>query len=1549
MNDKFKKFIFNNFEKSSYQLVSEVIGKEKIYYRDGKIVVLLEDKEVGKRIFPVVKSLKQWKETISSKKHIDFKVTDFIADKSNCVQMLFADMQSYLVEEWKQLGDFEKLQELVSFAQKMQEKGYTIDETVFNKETCIYLSSFLSFFKLGGTENGCLIKYVHYVLSGEDNMEEFYQTIIEKNEICRLRDFPYGMSIIQMCYNYCANGTIPNIDLVLQKEGIIRFLSSYQPNVYIIGNSNFSNKLPVTEKTENYTIYDNRIKIYREMDNKFSELLKSGTNEGFLNCTREDLEDCFKTFVVDFDDNIIGYEYECTAGKNKSAILDVAFESQADILDFVSKLSSYLHGLCVKAHSEFETDKHEFDIETEVVCYPNNNFKIVEVDSLFRLVSESPQKIDEDITMLFFKLLRAYLEKTYGEISDKLTLYEKKEVRYLSPRLAKEFYNFVMAKKVDIDRATEKFNSFILYDGKPIDKNLLFDRNFLYNPLETIPFAFEQEVKDRYNVKMERNTKERLPDGRLVVTFNKRENIYTLARKMNSLDDEIANKFYGFNKYVEFVEISEIIYSFDLNSDNLYYVSGYITTPFFGEPITMDSFLKYNNKEILQIAGMLMTNFGRYFIHLSNIYITLRDDEFFFYINKLDEVFEILRSGEDSTLEFIKKFFKQLTNRGYNENAFVDLGLHESLYDYESYLICLAEEMDAYCEEHKIYYDSSKQMCPVCLKTRQIIQQDELENLAKVFEDNYAIHYKLSCEYNLKVYKEESLNMAKMEANIDKIITRRMSEEAYPLQQDCFLPYKKALSASNQKFIGYLYNAIDFDNLDFKDIKDVENLKNLPRIKCLIRLILQVKELVNNQLYFIQNPFGDVFLSKNYKGQVQIVNVEFLGEEGKQANTLKWTCQYILNVINLDKDIDISFVNLKQKEDIDYLLNSLREYAETLTMYCPIHKIYYKGDDLFCPRCVDRNKMKKLDIKYVNASDISDWKKFSRGGEAIIYEYKNNSVAKVFKEDKIDYPFKCQILSAIMGKTEILEEINQQNHKFKYIIPKKLLVDKKTNKILGYSMDQKVKGNPITVLCDTKQVEDLGITRKEVLEILITISEGIHTLHDKANIFIGDLNGGNILFDKDKNVYFLDFDGMGVDNISPIFWTDGYIDPVSKNNGNITKKDDWYSLAVQAFHYLTFVHPFNGAYEVNGNFLEIPEKMERRLSLLGNHGIAIPPIAVPWDDWMSTDLKNVFLNIFEGDVRRSIIPELKAQYQTLYAGNTENTEKKDIIPIGLKFVAKKNNPFSGNVVRVINACSAICGKDNDYYAAILEDETEYDAHFPNCMQIIDILPLYGYTIALAVYSNRIVGFDIRSDYQVFEEDFCYDTDNVVVNGNVLYISRENIIHKIEFGLVDVIGRDKIKFLEKQETVGFLVQFNTKFMQVKRDKEGRDKIYCNSEELCQIDSNSNSKYNILYDDVSKMWLVISTKGKFLIINASTGHYTEGQIPADINDMNVKNVAFNKGVIYIPSQDNLYIIKTNKMTHKKMECTIMTPNSRLCNFNSRGFSVITDYVLYDVSKK
>lgn len=1572
MYNKLKKFVFNNFSKGSYNLVSKVEGKEEIYLKDNKMVVLIEDEEVGNRIFEVAKALKEWKEPIKSN-HVKFKLTDFVANKFGIVKILFANVEFSFEYNWDKQSQIEKLRELVSFAHSMQENGYIIDDSIFDNENCTNLSDFISFFSpnknLESSTNNCLIKYIHHVLSLDKilpfnkSLEEYYQPIIAENKICNLAtDFPYHMPIIQMCYKYCKDGIVPeDFDSILKNEGLEAYNADFYSSKLIVSKPDLSANLPVTETTETYTVYNNCIKIYNKISSEFREFLED--KSGFIRNCNFCVEESFHNWIIDFEGNIVGYEYKLKIDtSNRLEVFANDFCNQRDILDFVSRIRNYIHSIVERSYSDFETNKHSFNIETDLVVYPNNNFKIVSIDALYNLVSDCPKNIDEEITIVFFKLLLAYLEKTYGEIGDKADLYEKKEVRYLSPILAKEFCKFALKQNHCPWVASPALDEFINNDMKFLNDTLAIDSNLIYNPDDSISFLFEHEVKKKYGIELEKGGMQTLPDGRVVVTLSRRKNIYNIQNKVESLEREIFLKFRNFNKYINLVEISEIIYSLDLNSENLYHVVGYVTTPFLGEPLTMSKLLNFNNKEILKVAGMLLSNFGVYYIDYSQININIThhdnsDDTFSFYINPLDENFRINNSNYNNSAEYIKAFFDFLVNNGYNKNAFVGLDLSE--YDIGSYLIYYASKMNTYCEEHKIYYDSNYDMCPVCQITRCIIDCENLDkHYTKIFEDKYAIHYRYRA-HNLKIYKGDGIvDLNALEKNVNRIIERNLSSSRHNLQQECFIPYKKALDSS-KKFIGYIYDPIDFQSSDFNDLSNTENLENLPRIMSLIRLILQVKELMYYDFGFIENPFGNVFLSKNHKKQVQLVNVDFIGKKTSKRSISKWTYRYICNIINSDPNIDLD--TSKFGNDLDDILVSLQRYSKTLTMYCPIHKIYYSAEYLFCPKCVNKEQLKNLDIEYVKESEISSWKIFNKGGESIIYEYGSDSLAKIFKPT-VNYSFKNKVLAAILSKSEILEEINNKSHKFKYIIPKKILVDKSSGKILGYVMyDKVVAGQPLSVLKDTVALDDLGFDRKDILEVLITAGEGIQTLHDKANIFIGDLNGRNILFDTDKNVYFLDFDGMGVDNISPLFWTEKYIDPVSQKSNNITKKDDWYSYAIQAFFYLTLTHPFDGIYKIGNESLEIPDKMERRLSLLGNHGIPVPKIAIPWD-WMNESLQNAFLNIFEGECRKSIVPELKSQYQKLYHGNfcsvtelnepEENSEEETIetIPIGSNFIAKKNNPFKENVVRIINSNSAVCSDENDdNYVVTLLNGSEYKIHFPHCSEILDIIRLESSPIDFAIYSDKIIGVNRDTNRQVFYEFFSFESDNVVINGNTLYLSKDGLIYQIEFDFEKEVKRQKIKFLIDQETVGFLVKFGSKFMLVKRNKNGIDTIYCNSEALCDFDFCPVSKYNILYDDTTKIWLVISNTGKYITIKSSNGHHTEGYI--NVPDMNVKNISFNKGVIYIPSQDNLYITNVlDHMSNKNMECNkIMTPDSHLCNFNSKGFSVITDGILYDVSKK
>ena len=346
------------------------------------------------------------------------------------------------------------------------------------------------------------------------------------------------------------------------------------------------------------------------------------------------------------------------------------------------------------------------------------------------------------------------------------------------------------------------------------------------------------------------------------------------------------------------------------------------------------------------------------------------------------------------------------------------------------------------------------------------------------------------------------------------------------------------------------------------------------------------------------------------------------------------------NNVNNSSIVSILDYYISKKNSLKFLCNQLEDLSESLTKYCTIHKFFYDKSYLFCPKCLNLDDIKNMHVNQTSKDKVISLKQINKGGESFIYEYGFGEVAKVFKEG-FDYGFKSMIMLKIMQKTEAL--LNECTEEYEYILPQEILVDEDSCQMFGYVM-KKIEGYPLSTLSDKETMRnDFYFSRKDILEILIKVGKGIEKLHSH-NVFIGDLNGKNILFDKSKKVYFLDFDGMGVEEISPEFFTDGYIDPVSKKKKEITQKDDWYSFAVQAFYYLTYTHPFNGIYKENGKSLDIVEKMERRISLLGNHNVDIPKIAEPWD-WMQDSLRVTFYQIFEKELRVSIVPYLISQYQ----------------------------------------------------------------------------------------------------------------------------------------------------------------------------------------------------------------------------------------------------------------------------------------------------------------
>lgn len=706
--------------------------------------------------------------------------------------------------------------------------------------------------------------------------------------------------------------------------------------------------------------------------------------------------------------------------------------------------------------------------------------------------------------------------------------------------------------------------------------------------------------------------------------------------------------------------------------------------------------------------------------------------------------------------------------------------------------------------------------------------------------------------------------------------------------------------------------------------------------------MLQIKNLLNNGLTAFDNPYGYVFLNQSHKKQVQLSNVEFFRKRiDNRELTRKWTFDYVYDTIKKSEISKLINLDMKKKNvEFDYIVEELQESIKKLD-YCGIHKEYYNSKKMFCPECLKLFESRNIEILEIPKNHITSLELETSGGESEIYSYDSKHVAKVFKDDVVDIAFKKEMLIRICMKSKELQKINHENPNIEYVLPEKILIS--DNSIYGYIM-KRIEGLPVSRLKYKENLSKYELTRKDVFEILIDMGEGIELLH-RNNMFIGDLNDKNIFFDKEKKIYFLDLDGMGIDDISPCFFTDGYIDPDSRDKQHITEKDDWYSFAIQVFYFLTYVHPFNGIYKENGKVLNIIEKMEKRISLLGNHGIVVPEIAEKWD-WMNDSLKKFLLNTFEENLRENITPHLITQYQELYNGTFE---------INSRFIAKKIYPFGNDVVYVINQNVAICEQNNKKYAIVVTDSNRYVLNsiygLDTPREIKNIMISKDEKFAFEVIDKKLFVIDLKEDI-CLHSIVLTDDNNVRVGRNSVYYIEEyqqrHVITKESFGN-ESEKKSSIELTDEQPIKAFNVEFDNKFVVVQKFTDDCDMIYCNGQGLCTIDCNNvGTNYNIVYNKDTDKWLVINEEKHIVIINPD-GSYSKLRLDMDIQ-INVNCVSFYKNKLYIPGSDVLWILKIKKEHElKKMEChEIMRPNSIVCDSNSSGFNVITNGVLYEVSK-
>ena len=515
--------LFYSFVKKNYEKVSEIEGKEEVYCDNNKLVVVVNDVEIGRQIYDIIKFLKNNKVSISTSE-ISFEVKKYFVDKENTVQIFSTRFSG---EKWETLSKIERLKRLVAFVSVMKMKGYILDKAKFRSDKCNSISAFLSFFTLEDGEvdeiiaKGCLIEYIHYVLSDGGDLKEFYEKMHKENKARNILEFPYKFPIIKMCYFYHVYDIMPeSVYQVLISEEFEEACSNevYYANSLLINERECGISSPILEESEEYIIYEGNIKIYKKISSKFEEFMKDDNN---LKKYEDDIYEQVERTVIDIRGNIIGYKFLKQELKENNSILEIQFENQASILNFVSFMYDYLQEVTSKKSYIVDRNINCFSVEKSLICIDryNEKFKITDIRSIYKLLNNSN---NGQLLIVFFKLLFQYCKQRYGELKNEKEFLEKDEVRYLPPIVAKEFVKYALDKSTGYgNEVVNIFFNFLCHNKKDFDYpcTCFYDSTF-YNPL-IIPFEFDYQIKDIYGIDVEKGINQEISHERRIVTFNR--------------------------------------------------------------------------------------------------------------------------------------------------------------------------------------------------------------------------------------------------------------------------------------------------------------------------------------------------------------------------------------------------------------------------------------------------------------------------------------------------------------------------------------------------------------------------------------------------------------------------------------------------------------------------------------------------------------------------------------------------------------------------------------------------------------------------------------------------------------------------------------------------------------------------------------------------------------------------------------------------------------------------------------------------------------------
>ena len=560
--------------------------------------------------------------------------------------------------------------------------------------------------------------------------------------------------------------------------------------------------------------------------------------------------------------------------------------------------------------------------------------------------------------------------------------------------------------------------------------------------------------------------------------------------------------------------------------------------------------------------------------------------------------------------------------------------------------------------------------------------------------------------------------------------------------------------------------------------------------------------------------------------------------------------------------------------------------------------------------------------------DLSKLLPIAEGGEGIIYEY-GHSVIKIYKP--------CVNISSKQKKVQLLIKKTLPPQ---VICPIEEVFDSKKN-FIGYLMNRAC-GEEFRKLSNKKFTTSNHISIQDILRMLIQTKDILKKLHSQ-DIYIGDLNDRNILFDQYFNLYFIDCDSWAIESEKCMVAQDLFCDPMLQEN-YFNEETDIYAYCILSWKALTRIHPFGG---VLPDDMNITERMKKGISVINNTSVKIPRTVRNWKNFSPaflTAMKNVFENKTRkiGTELEDMLANLKfcKIHSEYYYGEYMTCPLCDT---NAKILIK---PVSQGVMEGLKLTEVLNGEDIETilneFSYINKNQYVVDLRSGRKEQFVSGKRYY-FTLKGILVIEETERFIIRSSLLSGREDFVFEKKYksvIIVEQNIIYyLNKQN-------SLCAVTVLEKGNSVKKIEPCSNTAYYHVEGEQYCVLNIYRQKwilsFYGYHYEIEHKDAVIN--YGIHYDSVSDSWLIITENQaicfRTLIVNKSGVLIDTDKIKYQCP---LNHLCLSNHIIFIPADGKIRGYAYKKDMFKDFICDIVDSDSKLIKRGKR-FVIINNENIY-----